>query len=135
MPEWISGIWTFLTNPENQATLTWIGGAIVGVTSAAWGAYRVLWPKPPEGRGAGDSQVRSADGRSNVAGGSVTIVQRNGLSGVELIIVLVILVGALVAVAGLIGDRIVANGGAAIGGDVSGSEIIINNAPTQEERQ
>ena len=38
-------IWTFLSDPENQQTLAWLGGGLVVVTGGLWAVIKFFFPR------------------------------------------------------------------------------------------
>jgi hypothetical protein len=48
----MSSLWSFLSAPKNQKTLSWLGGGLVILAGGAWAVFTYLWPHeapPPEG--------------------------------------------------------------------------------------
>ena len=48
----MDGVWSFLSAPKNQKTISWIGGGLVVVAGGAWVVFTYLWPheaSSPEG--------------------------------------------------------------------------------------
>ena len=48
----MDGVWSFLSAPKNQKTISWIGGGLVVVAGGAWALFTYLWPheaSSPEG--------------------------------------------------------------------------------------
>ena len=127
----MGAIWAFLTNPTNQATLSWLGTGLSALAAATWAVVKfVLNRDAKPGGGAGtvpaQNHVISADG-------SDRIYPAHGLSGLEVILLALVLVGALVAGAGFLGSHVTAIGGAAIGGNVNHSTINVNG-PAESKR-
>ncbi len=130
----MDAIWAFLTNPTNQATLSWLGTGLSALAAATWAVVKFISSrdaKPPGGTGAGGTIP--AQNPIIAAGGSERMYFAHGLSGVEVILLALILVGALVAGAGFLGRHVTAIGGAAVGGDVSHSTINVNG-PAESKR-
>jgi hypothetical protein len=40
----MSALWSFLSAPKNQKTLSWLGGGLVVVAGGAWVVFTYLWP-------------------------------------------------------------------------------------------
>ncbi|WP_156882917.1 hypothetical protein [Rhodovulum sp. P5] len=71
--------WEFLSDPDNQKTLAWVGGGVCVVVSGLWGAYLKLRKKPaaPKPQSAPTPPVQAKDGfaagRDMTIGGNVTM--------------------------------------------------------------
>ena len=126
----MSDIWTFLTDPSNQATLSWLGSGIIIAAGGAWAVIRYFVRQPEPGQAAKPpGSTVHAEGRGIAAGRDVTLRSSRGISGAQMVFLLLVIVGALVLVAGLAGDRIAAVGSSVVGGDVENSKIIIGPPP------
>jgi hypothetical protein len=128
----LADVWAFLSDPANQATLTWLGGGITVAAGGAWAMIRYFArrPEPAKPTQPSRSTVR-AEGGGVAAGRDVTLSSSQGFSGAQTLLLLLLVVGALVLVAGLAGDRIAAVGSNVIGGEVENSTIIIGPAPQE----
>jgi hypothetical protein len=42
-------IWAFLSDPNNQKTLAWIGGGLAAVAAAIWAVVTFLWKRKDAG--------------------------------------------------------------------------------------
>jgi hypothetical protein len=45
-------LWSFLSAPKNQKTLSWMGGGLIVVAGGAWAGFTYFWPHDapaPEG--------------------------------------------------------------------------------------
>jgi hypothetical protein len=126
-------IWAFLSNPRHQTTLTWLGGGITVAAKGAWAVIRhfARRPEPAQPTQPSRSTVRAEGGVA--AGRDLTLRSSHGISGTQTVLLLLVVVGALVLLAGLAGDRIAAVGGSVVGGDVENSTIIIG-PPSQEAK-
>lgn len=40
----MSSLWSFLSTPKNQKTLSWLGGGLVVLAGGAWAAFTYVWP-------------------------------------------------------------------------------------------
>jgi hypothetical protein len=40
----VGGLWSFLSAPKNQKTLSWAGGGLVLVAAGSWAVFTYLWP-------------------------------------------------------------------------------------------
>lgn len=122
-------IWAFISDPENQKTLAWIGGGLAIAISALWTAYlklRKAPEKPPAPKPANQATGRdgvTAAGNVDVAGGvhvTNTQIHRGaiwlGLAGCALIAL-----GFLRA-----GDTNCVAGGVNTGGNLNAGDITIN---------
>ena len=131
----MSDIWTFLSDPSNQATLSWLGSGIIIAAGGAWAVIRYFVRQPEEpGQAAKppDSTVH-AEGRGIAAGRDVTLRRSQGISGTQTALLLLVVVGGLVLIAGVAGDRIAAVGSSVVGGSIENSTIIIS-PPSQEPK-
>ena len=70
----LDALWTFLSNPANQGTLTWIGGGIVVAAGGVWTVMKSKKDKPNDG--AAKVGVNADNGgvamSNSTVGGSVT---------------------------------------------------------------
>ena len=69
----MGSLWSFLSAPKNQKTLSWLGGGIVVVIAALWAAFVYLYPpNPPKSDGGeGKREVSASHGGVSI-GGNVT---------------------------------------------------------------
>ena len=37
-------LWSFLANPKNQKTLSWLGGGLVVAAGGIWAVFTYIWP-------------------------------------------------------------------------------------------
>lgn len=128
----MDGIWAFLSDPANQATLTWLGGGLATVTVAAWAVIRYFVSRPELAKSSRGNV--GAEGGGIAAGRDVTLPSSQGVSGGQTVLLFLAVIGALVLAAGLAGDRIAAVGSSVIGGSVDNSTIIIESPPPQEAK-
>ena len=63
----LDAVWKFLANPDNQATLAWLGGGVVVVAGGLW---KVFGGKPKDG--GGKPPAVSADRGGVASGGDMT---------------------------------------------------------------
>jgi len=124
----MDGIWAFLSDPANQATLTWLGGGLATVAGAAWAVLRYFVSRPEEQPAKAARGTVRAERGGIAAGRDVTVRSSRGISGTQTVLLLLVVVGALALVAGLAGDRIAAVGSNVVGGDVKDSTITIGPA-------
>ena len=40
----MGALWGFLTKPNNQKTLSWLGGGLIIVAGGAWAVVTYVWP-------------------------------------------------------------------------------------------
>jgi len=59
----MGSLWSFLSAPKNQRTLSWLGGGIVIVIAGLWAAF--VYFNSPKGDGGG------AGGNCNIASGGI----------------------------------------------------------------
>lgn len=129
----VSELWGFLSDPENRAILTWLGGGLVVLPGAIWTVVNFLQSqKKADSPQASRTMVRAAGG--GIGGGrDVRVHTNHGVSGGQVLALVAILVGAVLLAAGLLGDRVTARqGGIAIGGDVDNSSINNNSEPERD---
>jgi hypothetical protein len=123
----VADLWAFLSDPHNQAILSWLGGGLVVVAGGAWTVIKfMVGPKDKGEGGAAPAPSRTvvrAD-RGGIAGGrDVSVRTSHGLSGLYAVLLISLVVGAVLLAGGLLGKRITAMSGVAAGGDISGSTI------------
>ena len=78
---------------------------------------------PPRHAGAPRSRRTGAASR---AGGNVSVRTSHGLSGLQITLLVLVVVGAVLLAGGLLGNRITATNSAGTGGDITGSTVTIN---------
>ena len=119
-------LWAFLSDSTNQATLTWLGGGVTLVAGGAWAVIRYLGNRPDHARKAKPSHTTvRGEGDGIAAGRDVTLRSSQGISGAQTILLLLAVLGAVVLIAGLAGDRIAVVGSSVVGGSAENSTIII----------
>ena len=128
-------MWDFLTDPQNQQTLSWLGGGFAVGCGGLWAVLKfVLDRKGPKGTsggtaGGGASAPRGeaasllADRGGLAAGRDIRIEQRSGVPPLQLVLIVLALVGALVFAVSQAGNRVTVSNGVGIGGNVNGSSI------------
>lgn len=124
----VGELWSFLSNAENQKTLAWLGGGLVLLVGGVWtvvtffagpGRDKLTSPSaPPDQNG--------AVGIGDVVGRDYVVNTKSGLSGVQALLLIVVVTGAVLLAGGLLGQRITANGSAGVGGDITNSTITID---------
>ena len=65
----LDALWTFLSNPANQGTLTWIGGGIFVVVGGVWAVVKFFARKSD---GGGSKPSVRADNGSVAAGRDIS---------------------------------------------------------------
>src|SRR5712691_5788030 len=125
----MAAIWAFLTNPANQATLSWLGGGLSALAAGAW-AVKFRDSKPASGTRVGSTPPAQNQG---VGSGKGRKRSAHSFPSVQLFLLVLVLIGALIASAGLLGRHVTAIGGAAVGGNVSHSTINVNG-PAEGKR-
>jgi hypothetical protein len=73
----MGGLWSFLSVPKNQKTLSWIGGGLVVVIAGLWAAFVYLVPPKDEHDG-GSIKVEASCGSAAVQGTMVGSSIRTG---------------------------------------------------------
>ncbi len=126
----MAAIWAFLTNPANQATLSWLGGGLSALAAGAWAVVKFRDSKPASGTSVGSTPPAQNQG---VGSGKGRKRSAHSFPSVQLFLLVLVLIGALIASAGLLGRHVTAIGGAAVGGNVSHSTINVNG-PAEGKR-
>ena len=128
----MSDIWTFLSDPSNQATLRWLGVGLLALAASARTVIRYFVRQPEPDQAAKSSRSTAhAEGSGIAAGRDVTLRSSRGISGAEIVFLLLVVVGGVVLIAGLAGDRIAAVGSSVVGGRVENSTIIVGPPPQE----
>jgi hypothetical protein len=124
----MEAIWAFFKDPSNLAALTWLGSGVSAIAAGVWAVVRFFSERDRKSSG-GQAAGRSvrAQSRGIAAGGDVHL--HSGMSGLQQVLLLAVIGGALIAGAGLFGRHVTATGGVAIGGDATSSSITINGRP------
>jgi hypothetical protein len=117
-------LWAFLSNPDNQQTLAWLGGGLVVAAGGLWAAVKFFLPRS-SGSNTPPSPTFSADRGGIAAAGSVAIDRRKGLSGLQTILLVAVVAGALLLAAAFAGTRSTVTNGVGVGGGIEGSTITI----------
>jgi hypothetical protein len=118
----------FLRDSANQKALTWLGSGLVAVAGGAWAMVK-FFARRPNSEDATTQQsgctTVEADRGGIAAGRDVSMQTSHGLSVLEVLLLVSLVVGAVLLGAGVLGKRITAiQGGVAIGGSVTDSIII-----------
>ena len=121
-------MWSFLTDPQNQQTLSWIGGGLAVVCGGLWAVFRFALDR---GRGGGSSRSAAepaspevlADRGGIAAGRDVRIDRRAGMPPVQVVLIVLALAGALVFAVSQAGNKVTVSNGVGVGGNVEGSSI------------
>jgi len=124
-------IWAFLSDSANQTTLTWLGGGLAIAAGGAWAVIRYFVGRPEEQPAELSRSTVRAERGGIAAGRDVTLRSSHGISGAQTLLLVLMVVGVVVLVAGLAGDRIAAVGSSVVGGDVENSTIIIGPPPQE----
>ena len=127
----MEALWTFLSDPDNQTTLTWLGGGLVVAAGGFWTVFKFFQTKQPKATASAPTILADNGG---IASGRDTIIQTNhGLSSPALITITAMGFGAMILLAGLFGDRQQVEQGIGITGDVTDSTVnnIIGMPPEQ----
>ncbi len=120
----MEALWAFLSDPDNQRTLSWAGGGLVVACGGLWSVLRAFF-KPKDSGGAKPTSSISADHGGIAAGGNVSIDRRKGLSGIEVALLVAVVVGGLLLALAFAGTRISVQNGVGVGGDIENSTITI----------
>ena len=117
-------MWSFLTDPQNQQTLSWLGGGLAVVCGGLWAVLRFLLDRKRRGPAqASDAPSVLADRGGIAAGRDVRIDRRSGLPPGQLVLIVLALVGALIFAVSQAGNKVTVSNGIGVGGDVEGSDI------------
>jgi hypothetical protein len=117
----VDAIWAFLSDPDNQKTLGWLGGGFVVLAGGIRAAIQ-HFAKPAASAKPQLSTSVSADRHGVAAGGNVTITNQ-GLGGWRLLLLVAAFLGAVLLALAFTGTRINVENGVAVGGDVKNSDI------------
>jgi hypothetical protein len=123
----MSEIWSFLTQPENQETLSWLGGGLVVACGGLWVVLKFFLSRSRSGGGSAGAAAApspvSAD-RGGIAGGrDVRIDNRSGMPPGHLVLLVLAFLGAVLFAVSQAGNRVSVSNGVGIGGNVEGSTI------------
>lgn len=121
-------MWSFLTDPQNQQTLSWLGGGLAVVCGGLWAVLRFVLDRGRRGgtsaSGASPTSPSVLADRGGIsAGRDVHIDRRRGLPPGQLVLIVLALVGALVFAVSQAGNKVTVTNGIGVGGDVEGSSI------------
>jgi hypothetical protein len=120
-------LWAFLGDPQNQATLSWLGGGLVVLAGGTWAVVKFFAGRESGNDKAAPPPVRimvRADQGGIVGGRDVSMQTNQGVSGLQAVFLVAVVVGGVLLAGGLLGAWITAqNCGIATGGDIRGSTI------------
>jgi hypothetical protein len=119
-------LWAFLSDSDNQRTLAWLGGGLVVTAGGLWAVIKFFFPRS-SGSPPSPSNVITADRGGIGAGGSVTVT-KSGMRGLEVVLLVAVVAGALLLAAAFAGTRIDVSNGVGVGGDVQDSTITIQRS-------
>jgi len=124
----MSEFWTFLSQPENQATLSWLGGGLVVVCGGLWTFLKFYLGNRRSGGAAPAAEASSvsADRGGTAAGRDIRIDNRRGLPPGHLVLLVLAVLGALLFAIGFAGTKVTVSNGVGVGGTVEGSTITNN---------
>ncbi|NVO24890.1 hypothetical protein [Donghicola mangrovi] len=127
----------FFTDPETQKAISWLGGGLAAIGAAAWTVIKYFYPKeeskPPAAvpQNSVSSSKVTADGGGTAVGGNVSIsgpTINQGPNRFSIIALALAVVGVIVLSLAFAGNNVTAiNGGVAIGGDASESQVQTDN--------
>jgi len=109
-------MWDFLTDPQNQQTLSWIGGGLAVICGGLWAVLRFVLER--RGRSAASPAAAAAPSSRGLH-----IDKRRGVPPGQLVLIVLALAGALVFAVSQAGNEVSVTNGVGIGGDVEGSTI------------
>lgn len=121
-------MWDFLSDPQNQQTLSWLGGGLAVVCGGLWAVFRFVLERRGRGGAASPSAASEtpalrADRGGLAAGRDINVDRRRGVPPVQLLLIVLALAGALVFAVGQAGNEVSVTNGVGVGGDVEGSTI------------
>lgn len=124
----MSEIWGFLTQPENRAVLSWLGGGLVVASGGAWAALKFFFGGAGGGTdkkaGKAAQAARVSAVRGGIAGGrDVRVDNRTGLQPLHLLLLVIAIAGALLLAVSQGGNVVTVRNGIGIGDDVENSTI------------
>jgi hypothetical protein len=123
----MSDLWSFLSQPDNQATLSWLGGGLVILCGGLWAVLKFYLGQRRGGAGSsgGGSEASpvSASRGGTAAGRDIRIDNRRGLPPGHLVLLLLAFLGALLFAIGFAGNKVTVTNGVGVGGNVEGSTI------------
>jgi hypothetical protein len=137
----MSDLWLFLSDPDNQKTLAWLGGGVAAVVGALWTAFTFLAqrepPPAPPSREASPSPRAATAGAGIAAAGNVHVggdmrIEHGKLPRGALLLLAIGLVVLLYAVLTSRGDVSV-TGGSYVGGDVRNGDINVQLTPAPKQ--
>jgi hypothetical protein len=77
----MGSLWSFLSAPKNQKTLSWLGPGLVVIAGGAWAVYTYVWPHEADGpkivcaQPGGVAAGRDANGNTITINGSVQVAE------------------------------------------------------------
>lgn len=130
----MSNLWLFLSDPNNQKTLAWLGGGVSAVAAALWVAITFFAQRKSAEPSVETPSTRGATAEAGIIPGSTVRIGRDvrieqgKLPRGALVLVALGLVVLLYAVLTSRGD-ISVTGGSYVGGDVEKSRIDVDSVP------
>jgi hypothetical protein len=122
----MSEIWSFLTQPDNRETLSWLGGGLVVACGGLWVVLKFLLGRGRSGggsSGSASSSPVSAQRGGVAAGRDVRIDNRSGLPASHLVLLVLAFIGAILLAVSQAGNSVSVSNGVGVGGSVEGSSI------------
>lgn len=121
----MSEIWSRLSDPETQQTLSWLGGGLAVICGALWAVLKFYLGRRGGGAAAGGKTAGavSASRGGIAAGRDVHIDRRQGLPASHLVLIVLALVGVVLFAVSQAGTRVSVSNGVGVGGNVEGSSI------------
>jgi hypothetical protein len=115
-------MWDFLSDPQNQQTLSWLGGGLAVVCGGLWALLRFVLERRSRG---GSPATETVPGAPPILapGRDLRIDRRSGVPPVQLLLIVLALVGALVFAVSQAGNKVSVTNGVGVGGNVEGSTI------------
>ena len=121
----MSEIWSRLSDPETQQTLSWLGGGLAVVCGGLWAVLKFYLGRRGGGSGAGSAPTGSVSASRGgmAAGRDLHIDRRQGVPASHLVLIVLALVGAVLFAVSQAGNRVSVSNGVGVGGNVEGSSI------------
>lgn len=135
----MDALWAFLGEESNQKILAWLGGGLVTAAGGVWAVIQLVWSpkklepgKPSEQPKPTASDDVLADRGGFAVAGNISVnnstTAKTGINGPSLFALGLAALGAVLLAGAFAGQNVTADRcGAAVGGDITGSSIKIEN--------
>ncbi len=120
----MSEIWSLLSDPETQQTLSWLGGGLAVLCGGLWAVLKFyLGRRGGSGSGGAPNGPIAASRGGIAAGRDVRFDRRQGIPASHLVLIVLALVGVVLFAVSQAGNRVSVSNGVGVGGNVEGSSI------------